>query len=329
MITSKDKKPKLSKRIKEVMISRPLIGSVLFAIALWVYTSLNGDYITIIKVPLSVNLPENRILEAIPEKEISVKVSGTGWQIFNLLFFSSSKNCVIDLTDVKAKDDYYTVTRNDILNGVQGMINVEPMDVFPYHFDLKTGLVKEHFVKVLPRVSITPREGFMIIGDIKVEPDSIIIRGSDKTIAEIRNWPTVELDASNVYESLSVPLALLDTLKGTVEISETKVTISANIQQLADITVDDVKVQVRNGANIKGHLIDPQIITVVIRGGVDQLSDFSPESVSAYIDLADLKTDSTGILIPKIIYPDSLTLVGAYPEYVYHYVIAKSLAVKD
>jgi len=329
MITRKDKKQKLSKRVKEVMTSRPLIGSVLFAIALWVYTSLNGDYITIIKVPLSVNLPENRILEDIPEKEISVKVSGTGWQIFNLLFFSSSKNCVIDLTDVKAKDDYYTITRNDILNGVQGMINVEPRDVFPYHFKLKTGLIQDHFVKVLPRVSITPREGFMIIGDIKVEPDSIIIRGSDKTIKDIHSWPTVELNVSNVYESLSVPLAILDSLPKMVEISETKVTVSATIQQLADITIHDVKVQVRNSANLKGHLIDPDIITIVIRGGVDQLSDFSPESVSAYINLTDLKTDSTGILIPKIIYPDSLILVGTYPEYVYHYEMAKSLAAKD
>ncbi len=329
MITSREKKPKLSKRIKKIMTSRPLIGSVLFAIALWVYSSLNGDYITIIKVPLSVNLPDNRALEAMPEKEISVKVSGTGWQIFNLLFFSTTKNCVIDLTDVENKNDYYTVTRNDILNGVQGMINVEPLDVFPYHFELKTGLIQDHFVKVLPRVTITPREGFMIIGGIVIEPDSIEIRGNDKIIKDITNWPTIDYHADNVYESFALALKLLDTLPEMVEVSERVVIISANIQQLADITVSDVKVQVRGGANLKGHIIDPPIISVVIRGGVDQLFDFSPESVSAYIDFMDLAADSTGIIIPKIVFPDSLILVGTYPEYVYHYEAARKLAAKD
>ena len=74
---------------KERYFSKAFWGSILMAIALWTYTSLNMEYITAVKVPLFIKLPESKSLENNISKDVTLQVKGNGWHLFNLIFSQS------------------------------------------------------------------------------------------------------------------------------------------------------------------------------------------------------------------------------------------------
>lgn len=305
-------------KLKRALRSKTMIGSVIFAIALWVYTSLNGEYNTTVKVPLFIDLPSNRSLEEVPTDNITVKVFGTGWQLFNLYFFNSSKNCFLDYTNHDFRvDDNIVVTRNDLLNSLTGMINVESRDVNPTTIEIKTGLLQSKYVRIKPNIRIKTREGFMVVGDIELEPDSVLINGNIKALNLIDFWETEALTINNIFSPVNSEIALKDTLE-QIELDITTVKYMADVQQIAEITVPDVVIDIRGGSLPLGHTIKPNKIDVTIYGGVDQVVDFDQSSINAFIDVSEIKTDTTGIIKVNVNYPNDVKLLRIKPPYVYH-----------
>jgi hypothetical protein len=118
---------------------------------------------------------------------------------------------------------------------------------------------------------------------------------------------------------------LQDTLSRIVELSHSNVIISFNIQQIADIKINDVEVKVRGAKLPANHKVMPLYLSVTIRGGAEQLSDFSPDLISASVDFYQILQDTTGIIIPDIIIPNNLKLLNVDPPYVYHWQLKTSL----
>ena len=66
-------------KTKRWVNSKSFWGSLLFAMALWGYTSLNTEFNEQIEVPLYVKLPANRAMESELDKTVTIAVKGTGW----------------------------------------------------------------------------------------------------------------------------------------------------------------------------------------------------------------------------------------------------------
>ena len=94
---------------------------MLFAIALWSYTSFNSTYKTFISVPINVILPKERAIEAQIPRFVDIEVNGTGWNIFNLIYFNNSKKIIVDLSNKVIEDSIYTISRNELVKSVQSM----------------------------------------------------------------------------------------------------------------------------------------------------------------------------------------------------------------
>ncbi len=307
------------KEISQKLTSKTVIGSVLFAISLWIYTSLNDEYITNVRIPLKVELPENRAPERQPPENLTVKVQGTGWQLFNLSVFNSAKECRLTLDESKFNLDSINVTRIELLNSMLGMVNVEPKDVYPEQVSIYTGLIGEKYVKIKLMVNIETKQGFRRVGGLSFKPDSILIRGNKKLIKDINYWPTEELSFKNLYESFEYEVELKDSLAEIVELSESVVLISGEIQQEAEITIPDVNISVRGTKPRINYTINPQRIEITLVGGIKQIENVNPGKISAFVNSYSIVNDTTGIIIPNIVYPDSLELFRIKPSYLYLY----------
>ena len=308
------------KNLKSLIKSRSFIGSIIFAISLWAYTSLNSKFVPIVDVPLKIMLPQNKAVENFLPSVISIKVKGTGWDLFNLIFFNSSAKCLINLSEKIAAEGNYQVTRNEIMKGLQSLTNVEPIDVIPETLNVQIGLVGQYFVPVVPYLKIITRKGFIVAGAVIVEPHNVMISGNDKIVQTIKHWNTEPVFLTDVYKPLSISVSLSDSLKNMMTLSQNKVTIYVDVQQKTEFTLKNIEVKIRGGGSLpKSHSISPLKIDVTLQGGVDYITKISEDMVHAYIEYSDVINDSTGYLTPKISVADTnVKVLYLSPQFIYH-----------
>lgn len=312
-------------QLKKQAKSKAFLGSLIFAVSLWGYSSLNYDYKPLIKVPLTIKVPTNKAIEKGLQQEVSIKVKGSGWQLFNLIFFNTSAKCVIDLTSKDLSGNEYIITRTDVLKGLENIVDVEPIDVQPESMKLIIGKMRTYKVPVNAVLSISPRPGFIAMSNVKIQPDSILITGNEKLIKNITRWNTKVFVANNLYKTTTFDVPLADSLKGFVTLSQPKVKIKINLQQSADITIYDLKLHIKGGSLPKGHKIMPNRISVVIHGGIDQIANISKSDIYSYVNYKDIMNDSTGIIIPEIKIDEKINKSYIHPQYIYHFKNIRSL----
>jgi hypothetical protein len=313
------------KKIKRLLRSKAFLGSFLFAISLWGYTSLNHEYMPFVKVPLSVKPPVDKAIENPLPESISIKVKGGGWQLFYLFFFNNVKQCVIDLSSKYIAEDEYIVSRTDILKGIQNIVDVEPIDVFPESMKLKLGKIGTYKVPVNPIISITPRAGFIAMSNISLEPDSIQITGNDRVVKNIKSWNTKKIEFTGINKTSTMSVPLSDSLSSIVKLSQTYINIKVNVQQEADLTIYDLPIFIKGGTMPRNHRIVPAKINVTIHGGVEQLANLVIDNITPYIDYEELINDTTGIITPKVSMDGDLHNFYIKPGYIYHYRQVKTI----
>lgn len=303
---------------------KSLLGAFLFAMALWMYASLSSSYTTLIKLPLEIQLPENRSFEEAPTASVFVEAKGTGWNLFNLIYFNNSKRINIDLSQTVINDSIYIIARSTLLKGVQSLERVELTDVLSDNITIKTGSVTTYSVPVVPDLTILPSDGFFVVGKPQLEPDVIEIRGNDKIVSQIKSWTTKPAVYDGKNRIFSDYLELSDSLHGIVKLNRKNVKFNAVIQQTAEVTFDEIRISIRGGAPPKNHVLYPDFISITFRGGISEIVELTPDRVSVTLQYADIANDKTGILIPKIEFPGNLEVIGMSPQQIYNYKIIKS-----
>jgi YbbR domain-containing protein len=304
------------KWVKRVITSRAFVGSLVFATALWFYTKLSEPYNEFVRVPLNVILPENRAIEEALPPTVSVKVKGTGWDLFNLYSFNTGAKCEIDFSKQVINDSIVTINRTELLSGLQQFQQCEPIDIFPESMELLTGKIESREIRVVPDITVNTREGFLLIGEIASDPQRIKITGNEKAIMKIDSWRSRPEILNDVYYDLSIKVGLLDSLKNVVRFDQRNVKVNLNIEQEAEIIVQDIPIVIKGGSLPKNYKIIPSIVSVSFRGGVDQLADFPTDKISAFVNFIDIIDDSTGVAIPEIVGADGLILLNQQPRYV-------------
>jgi hypothetical protein len=301
----------------------PIILSIVLALGLWGYVSLTTPSTLYVTYPLIIDLPEERSLEMEPPGSISVKLRTSGWQLLYLQYFSSGKECRIDLAKAKVgTEGIVELTKSDILQGINPSVSLEKVvELLPETIMLKTGMLFRQSVPVQSRIQINPAEGYMVTGKVRIEPDSIVLRGNGSIIPTLRSWATKRMSFSDLTGPFSFTVPLHDSLQNLVTSAVKEVTISGDIQQIAEITIDDMPIMIAGAPNNSEHSIEPSRMSAQIRGGVRRLASLNPDDIKAIVYYPQLMEDSSGFISPTLIVPAGITVIGTNPKTVKHRLI--------
>jgi hypothetical protein len=301
----------------------PILLSIVLALGLWGYVSLTTPSTVYVSYPLILDLPEERSLEVEPPGSISVKLRTSGWQLLYLQYFSSGKECRIDLAKAKINPNgIVELTKSDILQGINPSVSLEKVvELLPENIILKTGMLFRQTVPVQSRVRINPAEGYMITGKISIQPDSIVLRGNGSIIPTLRSWATRRMSFNDLTGPFSFTVPLQDSLQNLVTSAVKEVTISGDVQQIAEIMIDDIPITIAGAPMNPEHTIEPNRIRAQIRGGVRRLSSLSPDDIKAVVYYPQLIEDSTGFIAPIFVVPAGITVIGTFPKTVKHRLI--------
>jgi hypothetical protein len=305
-------------KIQLFVTNRTILGAAFLAIALWFYASMNEEYNTKISVPLFVELPQSRAFEAAIESTLEIDVRSNGWNLFGALVMNTSKQCVIDLTNKIITDSIFIIPRSDIIKGIQSLDDVNLMEVNPEFIALKTSKIAEKKVPLLSRLNISPKTGYVQVGEVKLEPDSILISGNANLINQIDSWWTQEEIVAENFAPIEGTTLVSDSLKGFLKFEFPEVSYSVDIQLLADFTYYDVRIATQGGSLDKNQILSPRNVNVTVSGGINVIRNINPDSIKVELHYSDIINSIGGILKPKVELPQNLKLMRVDPPYIYY-----------
>lgn len=301
---------------KKFKVRKSIIGAIVLATVLWVYTTLSNEYVTFVKIPLKVIMPNNRAIENPIPKTLDIEVKGKGWDIFNLLFFNTSKEISLDLSKQKLNKNNFEVGRQQILKSVRYAGNLESIDALPDNIEIRTGISGEYFVDVTPRVIIKPTPGFILVEGPEVEPTKIRIKGNDKVVSSIRQWETEGIVISNVANKFRQKVSLKDTLESIVSKSRQNVYVYGRLEQIAERTFHDVPYTIING-KAESYDIMPKRFDVTVKGGINAISNVELSDIELTLDANDVYSTTTATAMVKAKIKGKVKLSNTSLMYVY------------
>lgn len=292
----------------KIKIKKSYIGAFFLALALWGYTKLNGDYRIRLDLPLNVEMPPNRAIENVLPKTLKIEIRGKGWDLFNLVFFGSNKKINLDLSNQNITKNNIEVGRQQILKSVDPLGDLQPIDVLPEYFEIRTGVSGEYFVNIVPDLNIKPSSGFTLIDEVNIKPERVKIKGNNKVVSNISNWKTKNITLENLNSNFRRSVPLSDTLSSIVELSRKYVSVIGKIEQIAEKTFYDIPLKVING-NLEGKEIFPKRLNITIRGGLSFVSKVQRDDLSIYINKTDIDESENGLVQINYSIPENIEII--------------------
>lgn len=268
--TTKTTSKKEEEKEVKFYLSPSFYGALIFSIALWVYTNLNEEFQTTVSIPLQIEMPKDKAIENNITDNINIMVKGNGWNLFNLIFFNTAKQCKINLQSKELTSDYYQISRQEIIKSIEYFQNIETRDVIPDVLDIYYGTIESKFVPIVPNINISTLDNFIISDSIRTIPSVIEIKGNKQIISKISEVKTEELKLIDLTKSINTTLKINDTLSAIIKYSVQNVKVNIEVQQKSHLIIENI--ELKDYFPSKNKSMIPFTIKLVITGGVDDLT---------------------------------------------------------
>lgn len=266
---------------------------ILASVLLWFSFSMRESHQRMLEIPLEViNLDESQALESRPPESVRVQVDGEGIQLLRLYYNPPSI-----LVDAGVDNFDLTTAASEAITGVR----IET--IIPRTVTLRKDVRLRKRVPLKPRVSVVPPPGHHLVGTPSIRPDSVTIEGARSLIAGVTEWPTRRLQFQPQGDTVSVVVALSDSLGDLIEFDASSATYSASVREFTegsrDVTITVVGAPARQ--DIK---FDPPTIRVVYQVALDQYDEaLEAEDFYAEVHFDAMRRDTSGSVVPGIHYP--------------------------
>lgn len=295
------------------------IFALIVSFSIWIYSTLNSEYVTFVKVPLVIQVPPKWSLAGRIPDQIDVQISATGWQIINLSYFPKSSYCLVHISEEEIRQDkQILISKDDFLKALVLSASAKVLDIKPSNVLVDVGTLSEKVVPIVFRGEIYPRDNFTIVGNPILQPDAVKIRGRSEVLDKIESWPTQYVIFNDVFHLIQTEIPLLDTLRSLVSLAREKVDLLVNVDLICEQEINDVPVKIQGGTMPSHQKVEPRFVTVVVRSGVNRLSEIDFSTFEANVDYTDLIKDTLGMIIPVIKLPFGVELLKIKPPFLYH-----------
>jgi hypothetical protein len=301
--------------------SQGVLLSFIFALSIWLYTTLQNSFSIAIDVPVEIKLNEDQTIESNIPKYLTIEVKGIGWDLFNLKYFSKSQKCLLNLSSYPENAKSIVINYSKLLQSLVSLEQYEIKSISPESITLSMVPISKVQKPVAANINIEPRKGFIVVGKISLEPTFVEAKGYKNFLDSLDSIHTEHTSISDVHNDISGSINLINDNYPIIKINPKQVKYYADVEQRCDMMIKNVPVKIRGGILPNTNLIQNQYISVYISGGVDEIAKIDPAQLTAFINIEKVINDTTGILVPEIDLPDNIKLLKTDPPFIYHYFV--------
>lgn len=284
---------------------------VFIAFLFWGAISLSEEYSMEINIPVKVELPEgNFAIEGDIPENLEILLKASGWSLLKIKYFQDSKF----ILKIKEPVDNFIYRTDNITGDLLGFPgDVRILSIQPDVIRISFHIAIEKKVKIYPRLNFTLKDGYDIVSPIKVEPESIWIKGSRRLLAKIDSLPTELINLQQLSEFVSVETKVIDTLPNLLIYEKYPVKVSFDVQQIVDRDFEKIHIDLINVPKNRDVILLPSFIDAKLRGGITILGSLQPDSIKVTVDFQKYSLSSEEIK-PEFNLPYGVKVLDYFPK---------------
>lgn len=277
---------------KSITFQRAKIYSRAFGVAvfLWIFVVSNNEYEILFEFPIEArNLNSQKAHKEELPPFVTAKIRGVGRDLFRALILRkySGFKLVLDLEGISQEyefslNEYFKKYPEKIV--IPSKYNINFIEIV-YPNKLKISL-DDYDVKIVPVISniiINPSAGYTQVSNIEVSPIKIEVAGPKEELILINNVETV-FDTLNNIETPTTFDIDIRSLGKLINLSDKKVKVFLDIQEISERIISDIPVLVINIPNNIRVFPSPQTVSLTIVGGYKRISNIKPDEIKVIID---------------------------------------------
>ncbi len=262
--------------------------SLIISFFLWLYVKLGDTYVYQMDIPIvPINIQSDKVLKNEIPPYATIRLEGKGSSLMGLLLLWRSKvEFHLDLSTINFS---WECNLNEYIKWVKLPGGYEKIVVDEIITPEVVSIELENLAKRKVRISsenikVQTLEHYVQVGEIKFEPDSVVIFGPESRIIKIESIDTEfkeykdkkrpirgdYVNIKKVYESIF-----------SYDINGTNVNI--DIQVIGERTLEAVDVEVTNVPAGYRVRVEPGTINLIIRGGNNFIYEVNKEDIKAEI----------------------------------------------
>ncbi|UCE19291.1 MAG: hypothetical protein JSV84_02770 [Gemmatimonadota bacterium] len=288
------------------------IGALCVALLVWLHVVTEKTYTYTFRAALKpTHLAEDLIVANELPKHLHVTIKGNGKRLFWLMF--SELEIVLDLQNAIQSKSRYRFEVTDVV--IPRDIDVTITEIgAPDFVDVDIDRLVEKQVPVFPRLSTNPANGYVIVGPVLVNPDSVTMKGPRRFVERTDTLYTQSETVRRAKRRVHRELPLIEPEGINVTIAPSSVIAEVDVQKMQRRVINDVPVVLVHVPTNKKVTLDSSTITLTIEGGADLLASLKPEDLHVSVDYRQTLRGSTDVLTPIILTPPNVSWVEAQPQ---------------
>jgi len=256
--------------------------SFLSAIFLWVFVVTDNRFDHTMSIPLRLtNKPKGWILTQPIPSEVRVRFRGSGKDL--LSFHFRDKRIELDLYGIRKSARLSLAV--DMIKGIPVGMDIIPFRIFgPDSVTIQLDRFGEKNVPVRPDLTFVPLDGYTHVGDVILEPDSVVVLGPESLVNRIAEVSTEKKEYTNLLKEIRGKVSLVPPSWETLQYSLNSVRFRVDVQRIGERMISEIPITVtRIPRGVKVTVV-PSTLSLKLQGGVNVLSKLKKEEVIAAID---------------------------------------------
>ena len=258
---------------------------LLCSFLIWLISKLSETYTERTSYELVfVQVPDSLMLTKSSKRTISARIESSGFQMLGSGFKRNQMN--IDVSQVQLRGNRYyiapSVYRRQLEQQLSGSVGLQEVDADTLFLELFSLVARK--VPVRADVKLDLAQNYMIKGTVKLNPDSIIIRGPENEVGRISEIATEPLELAEVQQDFSREVRLIDPeTSNSLNLDTDKVVVSGEVFRFSEKIVE-VPVSVLNLPENTEIKIIPNTIAVLCRAELENLKNLQASQFALEVD---------------------------------------------
>ncbi len=268
---------------------------------MWLLINLSKKYTT--KITYSIiflDIPQDKILQEKPVEEIEILVKGNGFKLFVTNFLNNKIVFSLDRLKKKNKTDFYLLTseqNKELQQKLTSGLELIKIIQDTIHFKLRTLTTKK--VPIVPDLDLTYKLGYAA-ENITLEPDSIMISGSELQLNEIEKLKTKNEYFQEISKSFEVDLPIAELKNDeSIKKSHEQVKVKIQIDKFTEGNFE-IPIEIINTPDNLKLNIFPKKVKVTYKVGLKNYDKITGDLFEVICDYKKIKEDNPNYLIPEL-----------------------------
>lgn len=230
-----------------------LLICLFISIFIWLIIKLSNNYYDTLKFPVKyTNQPKDKIISGSSDNTVYLRLYAQGFKLFSLRYLKNKPTIEIDLKEAKLHRSRYTyssyIITKPLIQPIAEQMNFENEleSIYPdtLYFTLED--ITQKKVPVKTDLNLTFEKQYRQYGEISVNPDSVLLRGTKETLDTIRAISTEHADLHQLKTNRKLNLKLINPLSDKqLILQQDSVNVMVAAEKYTEASIE-IPVQVEN-----------------------------------------------------------------------------------